>query len=185
MSTPTIWKTYNGIDVYVDGDGNFTATANGIFLRQSCWEHLRTKIENEMKGASKMLKLALSCVTLIGDADVGTYSIKQLTLAGLNRNDSSFKWAESIGEQNVIYALPSTRKNTRLLEELAIAKSTVRDLETAIKDRIIHQARWGGRIEASKYNEQLENLRERYKYALDASQDACKEPATAEGAATV
>jgi hypothetical protein len=170
--TRQIWKTYNGIDVSVDSDGTFTATVAGVFLRQPCWEHLRTQIENESKAEAKALKLELECVVLIGNEDTGDYNVKSLTLIGLNRNDSSFKWSDGTRKQNVISVLPFTQENANLLEQLAIAKSTVHDIETAIKTREIYQDRWGTRIDATKYNDQLEAVKVRYEYALKGQESA-------------
>lgn len=166
--TKDIWQTYNGIDVSVNEDGQFCAEIGGVFLRDGSWERLRLKIENEKKVEAKALVLRLDCIVLTGDNDNGDYAVQQWTMTGLNRKDHSFKWSHQKNESRIIYVLPHTQKNADLLEQLAIAKSTVRDIEQAIKERILQQSRWGGRIEASKYDEELCNLRSRYQRALDA-----------------
>ncbi len=163
------WKVYNGIDITVDESGEFCAEVNGLFLRHSVWEHLRQRIESEVKTEAKALKIEFACLALVGDADAGDYSVQPLTLVGLNRKDSTFKWAETIDKRRLVYVLPNTPLNAKLLDQLAIAKSTVREIEQGIKDRILVESRWGGRIEPTKYNDSLSNLKERYKYALESS----------------
>lgn len=164
--TQTVWKVYNGVDVVVEDNGEFSAEVSGVSLRHRVWESLRLLIEQEKKADAKATKLELECTVLIGDEDTGDYSVEKLTLVGLNRNDSSFKWSEGMDKSRVIYVLPTTQQNAYLLEQLAVAKSTVRDIEQAIRERLIHELKWGGRIEASKYNEQLQNLKDRYECAL-------------------
>jgi hypothetical protein len=159
------WKEYNGIDVTVDGDGIFRATVNGVFLNAGCWEHLRTKIEQEKKADAKSVKLELDCVVLLGNDDMD-YSAQRTTITGLSRTDSSFKFRDGIESKYVQYVLPYTPKNASLLEELATAKSTARDILASIRDRTLYNDRWGGRIEPTKYPEKLINLKERYDTCL-------------------
>lgn len=159
-----IWTTHNGIEVTVDSGGDFTAEVNGVFLRSPTWASLRLKIEAESKSNATAAKLHLECVVLLGDQDSGDFDVRSMILVGLNRNDSTFRWQDST-KKPVIYALPDSPENTRLLEQLAVAKSTVRDIELAIHDRIIHETRWGGRIEPTAYGQQLKDLQQRYDLA--------------------
>lgn len=165
--TETIWKSYRGINVTVDDGGLFCATVNGICLRQSCWEHLRHKIEEESKAEALAIQVELKCIVLINNDE--DYGVQPLTLTGLNRRDSTFKWFEKVNNKHIAIVLPLTQENADLLEQLSIAKSTVRDIEGAIKSKTLVQIHWGGRIEATKYNEELANLKHRYDLCLGAS----------------
>lgn len=167
--TQIVWKTYNGIDVVVEENGDFCVEVNGIFLRDGVWARLQSRIEQEKKAEAKALKLELDCLILIGDPNSGDYSTDRLTMVGLNRKDHTFKWSEQIANSRIVYVLPYTQKNASLLEQLATAKSTVHVIEQAIKKRILQQKRWGGKIEASKYNDELGNLKDRYQAALEGS----------------
>jgi hypothetical protein len=159
------WKTHNGISVAVDDSGDFCAEVGGIFLRDSSWERLKVKIEQESKAEAKANYVELECVALVCDED-GNYKAALLMLVGLNRRDSTFKWEEKLDNRKVRVVLPRNAKTVQLLEQLAIAKSTVRDIEEAIKPHTIHPISWGGRIEPTKYNEELKNLKERYDIAV-------------------
>lgn len=163
--TQTVWKTYNGIHVIVEENGDFCAEVGGMFLREAAWERLRVRIEQESKAEAKATWVELECVALISDEEE-TYRVELLTMVGLNRKDSTFKWEEKIDNRKVRVVLPRTDQNVKLLEQLAIAKSTVRDIEQGIKPHTLEQLRWGGRIEATKYDEELKNLKRRYDFAL-------------------
>ncbi len=162
----TSWKQYNGVEITIDEYGNFCTDINGMHLNDAVWERLRLRIENEKKADAKAIKIALDCVVLLGNDDTD-YSVQRVTLTGLSRSDSSFKFEQpGIESKYIQHALPYTPKNMALLEELATAKSTARDIEVSIKERVIHQDRWGGRIEPTKYSEKLISLKERYTASL-------------------
>lgn len=165
----TAWKIYNGIGVEVDDNGDFCAAVNGMFIRDAVWERLRLRLEQEKKTEAGAMKLELDCVVLVGDGDTGEFEVRQLKLVGVNRADSSFKWSQKVDKGKIVYVLPSTQANANLLEELAIAKSATCRIGADIKELIIAETKWGGRIEASKYAEQLQNLKDRYLRALERS----------------
>lgn len=176
MANKLPWKNYNGIAVSVEDSGDFCAEVNGVFIRQPCWEYLRVRIEQEKKADAKALKLELDCIVLIGDEETGEYSVKQLNLVGLNRSNATYKWGEVVNHKFIIYVLPNTVKNVTLLEQLAVAKSTVRDIEGAIKERTLRENRWGSRIEPSNYNAELLLLQKRYNIALEVDKDRVATP---------
>lgn len=161
----TAWKTYNGIDVIVEDNGDFCAEVGGIFLRDASWERLRLRIENEKKADAQANHVDLECVVLTSTEE-DDYAVKLLTLVGLNRKDSTFKWEEKIDNRLVRLVLPRSKENVKLLEQLAIAKSTVRDIEQTVKPHTLEQLRWSGRIDPTKYNQELANLKERYDRAI-------------------
>lgn len=164
--TRTAWQEYNGLQIEIDDYGNFCVDLGGRHFSEASWGRLRLRIEDEKKADAKAIKLALDCVALIGNDDTD-YSVQRVTLTGLSRSDSSFKFRETgVDSNHVQYILPYTPKNLTLLEELATARATVRDIQLSIKDRTLYQDRWGGRIEPTKYPEKLMNLKECYNTAL-------------------
>ncbi len=164
--TRTVWKEYNGHEITIDEYGNFCVDINDMHISDGNWERLRLRIEAEKMADVKAIKLSLSCVALVGNDDVD-YSVQRVTLTGLSRSNSSFKFEQSgVDSKYVQYLLPYTPKNASLLEELATAKATVRDIQLSIKDRAIYQDKWGGRIEPTKYPDKLANLKKRYANSL-------------------
>lgn len=171
MVNNTPWKTYNGLDITVDGHGNFHVDVGPVHMYDAVWDRLRLRIENEKKADAKATKIELDCVVLLGHDDGGAdYIVRRCKIVGLNRSDSTFKFKQtedgSVDAHLVQYVLPNTPKNCLLLEELAVTKSIVRDIQTSIKNRVLHQNRWGGRIDPSKYQGKLDNLKANYERSL-------------------
>jgi len=168
MANTKAWKVYNGIEVTVDEHGDFCATVGDISLRQACWDHLRRRIEAEKKADATASWVELDCVVLLADADEN-YRAEKLVLRGLNRSNSSFKFDKPA--KDAVHILPYTVENSALLDQLVVAKSTVRDIEEAIKPRLLREPGYGGRIESTKYSEELENLKRRYAHHLKLSKE--------------
>jgi hypothetical protein len=168
----TAWQSYSGIDVSIDTNGQFHVEIEGIHMREPSWERLRLRIEDELKSHAKATKLNLNCVALVSPAGVddGECSVERLTLIGLSRTDSSFRFKEKGVAQYVIQTvLPASDINERLLNTLATATNTARSVRAEIKDRQVAAIRWAGRIESSKYNEACMNLATRFATACKAS----------------
>lgn len=161
--------TYNGVDVYLDSDGTFLAEVDGPLIRSATFEGVKREIEMERKATAKTLKLSLPCFAVItaGHNDDECYSIEKVTLVGLNRSDSSFKFAEHV-EGKLSFALPVSEDNLAFLTEYVAAKNAVNRIEVEIHDAKLHPGFYGGRIQASEYARHLEVLQSRYEQAVTA-----------------
>jgi hypothetical protein len=167
MSNSVFLTQHNGIDVHVTPNGEFCATVQEQRLRAPSLGMLQAKIEEEMKQVAKAKKIALDVVALMATDVNGIteHYVQRLTVIGLNRNDSTFRYAEDFAaaRSHVVFAVPHTLANEMYIYELMHAKNNSERLERLLKPRTIAE---GGRIPASKYPEELLSLETRYARAV-------------------